>query len=54
MGRDNQPRSRQRKQLERKQAVIEQFDRILIVSEVILIRLNIHDVKPPAHIVAQI
>lgn len=33
MGRDNQPRTRQKKQLERKKAIIEQFDRILIVSE---------------------
>jgi hypothetical protein len=33
MGRDNQPRTRQKKQLERKQSLIEQFDRILIVSE---------------------
>lgn len=33
MGRDNQPRARQKKQLERKQAKIEQFERILIVSE---------------------
>jgi len=33
MGRDNQPRTRQKKQLERKQAKVDQFDRILIVSE---------------------
>jgi hypothetical protein len=33
MGRDNQPRTRQKKQFERKQSIIEQYDGILIVSE---------------------
>lgn len=33
MGRDNQPRIRQAKQLARKQAHIQQRERILIVSE---------------------
>ena len=33
MGKDNQPKNRQRKQLERKEARTQQFERILIVSE---------------------
>ncbi len=33
MGRDNHPRNRQKRHLERKEAITQQFERILIVSE---------------------